>query len=49
LQLQNFIFSYTPYEDLSGKFEIEIEDSPPNEKQDFMQHAYLENVTTSLH
>jgi hypothetical protein len=36
LQEENFILQYTPYEDISSnKFENEIEDPPPNTKEDF--------------
>jgi hypothetical protein len=40
-------FPYTPQEYLSsGKFENEIDESPPNAQQDFSQH--VENVVIVL-
>ena len=36
LQEENFSLLYTPYEDISSnKFENEIEEPPPNTKEDF--------------
>jgi hypothetical protein len=38
---EDFILSYTPYEDLSSnKFENEIEEPPPNAQEDFSQHTH---------
>jgi hypothetical protein len=48
LQEKYFSLSYTPYEDSScNKFEIEIEDPPPNAQEDFSQHTHMEYVVTN--
>jgi hypothetical protein len=47
--VQDFNFSYTPYENISRRnFENEIEDSSPNAQQDFIQHDHVQNVVTCL-
>jgi hypothetical protein len=44
-QVQDFSLSYTPYEDSScNKFEIEIEEPPPNAQVDFNQHTHMKDV-----
>jgi hypothetical protein len=46
LQVQDFNFSCTPYEDiLRNNFENEIEDPPKNSQEYFSQHNHVENVT----
>jgi hypothetical protein len=48
LQEENFILSYTPYEDLSSnKFENDIDESPPNEKKYFSQHIHVKFFVTN--
>jgi hypothetical protein len=47
LQEKYFSLSYTPYENSScNKFEIEIEEPPPNAQVDFSQHTHMEDVVT---
>lgn len=49
IQVQDFDFSYTQYENiLSNKYEIEVEESPPNAKKYFSQHDKVENVASGL-
>jgi hypothetical protein len=45
LQEQDFNLSYTPYEYLSSnKIKNEIEQPPPNAREDFSQHTHMKDI-----
>jgi hypothetical protein len=47
LQDHDFSLSYTPYEEiLNRKIKSEIEEPPPNEKEDSSQHTHMKDIVT---